>query len=422
MKPIDLNSGSITKQLLRTDLEISVVPAPIHDTSGTVYDGILCTQNTLRTIVQNHEINVELIISDLVAHTAGNGVDGYWCGIGISDDVFTDDAVVYTGFGEPTEETLAEPVSADRTFEENGVKYHTFYWNAKTARDKYNNRGYVLIIDGDVHYHFVVDFSMITMKESAPPPTPILWDQLSVGSVVNKYLFGINLTDANGNPLPEELLAHYINAAVQYFETALDITISETPVEAERHDYLLSDYMNWGYLQLFHHPVKRIDSLKLMYGGRSCLTIPPEWIQLDKLTGTVTLFPAGGDISGMLIGNAGLLYGLWGRFIHAPQLWEVNYVAGMDENDPTLPLDLLEEGISKRAAMGILNVWGDLIIGAGIASQSVSIDGISQSIGTTQSAMFGGASARINEYAKDIDDRIMPMLMKKFVGIKMITV
>ena len=28
----------------------------------------------------------------------------------------------------------------------------------------------------------------------------------------------------------------------------------------------------------------------------------------------------------------------------------------------------------------------DLIIGAGIASQSVSIDGISQSIGTTQSA------------------------------------
>ena len=422
MKPIDLTPVATTVQPLRDDLDILIVPAPLNDTSGTVYGGILYTQYTLKSTAIGHEIKVELIISDLVKHTAGNGVDGYWCGIGISDEVFTENAVVYTGFGQPREEDLADPVSAERTFEQDGVKYHTFYWNAQKARDLYQNRGYVVIIDGDVHYHFDIDFSHITMKEAIDPPTPMVWDKMSVNNVVNHYLFGINLTDANGNPLPESLLAHYINAAVEYFETALDITISETPIAAERHDYLAGDYRNWGYMKLFHCPVKRINSLVLKYGNNARLEIPQEWIQLDKLTGTVTLFPAGGDMSGMLIGSGGLFVGLVGGWSHAPQLWEVDYVAGMDDDDPTLPVSLLEEGVSKRASMGILNVWGDLIIGAGIASQSVSIDGISQSIGTTQSAMFGGASARVNEYAKDIDERIMPVLMQKFVGPKMVVV
>lgn len=64
----------------------------------------------------------------------------------------------------------------------------------------------------------------------------------------------------------------------------------------------------------------------------------------------------------------------------------------------------------------------DLIIGAGIANQSVSIDGVSQSIGTTQSAMYGGASARVNEYTNDLNDHLLPVLRQKFGGIRMIVV
>ena len=59
---------------------------------------------------------------------------------------------------------------------------------------------------------------------------------------------------------------------------------------------------------------------------------------------------------------------------------------------------------------------------AGIANQSVSIDGLSQSVGTTQSAMFGGASARIESYAKDLDERILPMLRARLGGIRMVVV
>lgn len=56
---------------------------------------------------------------------------------------------------------------------------------------------------------------------------------------------------------------------------------------------------------------------------------------------------------------------------------------------------------------------------AGIASQSVSIDGLSQSIGTTQSAMFGGASARTESYTKDLKEQILPALRMRFGGIRL---
>ena len=85
----------------------------------------------------------------------------------------------------------------------------------------------------------------------------------------------------------------------------------------------------------------------------------------------------------------------------------------MDKKD--IPYNLLEY-IYKKAAISVFEVWGDQIIGAGIASSSLSVDGLSQSIGTTQSAMYGGASARILEYRKDIDE-LVPILRKHYAKI-----
>ena len=85
-----------------------------------------------------------------------------------------------------------------------------------------------------------------------------------------------------------------------------------------------------------------------------------------------------------------------------------------------IPPDLLE-CIQKMAAMNLLNVWGDLILGAGIASSSVSLDGLSQSIGTTQSAMYGGASARVNEYKENVSN-LMAILKQYYTGIQMVVV
>ena len=131
----------------------------------------------------------------------------------------------------------------------------------------------------------------------------------------------------------------------------------------ERHDYIRNDYRNWGFIQLAHNPVKEVKRVNLMYGDQRAVEIPLDWVQLNKLTGQITLFPSAGSANSLIIGQTGLLFGFQSQWDWAPMLWEVEYTAGIDENDPAIPFALLKETIFKRASMGILNVWGDLIIG-----------------------------------------------------------
>lgn len=420
MKPLNIEFLTpSTPENPEEELNLKVIPANIHDVSGEVYGDQLYTLYTTSTTILGTEIDVDIIASDLVKHTAGNGVKGYWVGIGIHSSV-TKDAKIYVGWGKPNDTELLTESAPDGEQETDGEIYKTFYFNAGNA-SLHENLGYVVVDRNNVHYHFNIDFSQITMKESSEILDPISWNGISVQKIKDNYLFGINLTDANGNPLPDGLFVHYVNAAIDYLQNLLDIVISESEF-TERHDYIRNDYQNWGFIQLDHKPVKEIKRLTLMYGNQRSVEIPLDWIQLDKLSGQITLFPSAGSANSLIIGQTGMLFGFQSQWDYAPQLWEVEYTAGIDENDKNMPFELLKEAVSKRASCGILNVWGDLIIGAGIASQSVSIDGVSQSIGTTQSAMYGGASARVQEYTNDLNDRILPILRQKFGGIRMIVV
>lgn len=236
--------------------------------------------------------------------------------------------------------------------------------------------------------------------------------------LIQNFLFGIDLSDSKGNPFPKALIISYINSAIAYAESLFDICLSRQEVEAEPHDYERSDYTNWGYVQLWKRPILEVKALRLMYGTIPAWEVPQDWLKIDKNSGKIQMFPSSGSVTSMIIGASGAIYGLYNSWDYAPQMWEVDYVAGMDANN--LPAHL-KELIYKKAVIGILQVWGDLILGAGIASSSISIDGLSQSIGTTQSAMFGGASARCEEYRKDIE-ALIPVLRQKYGGIRMTVV
>src|SRR5699024_10884409 len=64
----------------------------------------------------------------------------------------------------------------------------------------------------------------------------------------------------------------------------------------------------------------------------------------------------------------------------------------------------LEQLVQKYASIEVYQVWGNLIIGAGIANKTLEVDGITETIGTTQSAMYGGASAQILQIDSDITE------------------
>ena len=228
-------------------------------------------------------------------------------------------------------------------------------------------------------------------------------------------MFGLDLSDSEGNPFPDGIFIHHLNSAISHIERVLNIQIVKSE-EEEIHDFHQNDYINWGYIQLFKCPAIEVLELKMTYGNGE-MRIPNEWIQLNKTTGQITIFPTSGATGSLIIGANGMLFGIQNRLSYAPQLWRIRYSAGLDK----IPADLYE-AIYKKATISILQVWGDLILGAGIANQTVSIDSLSQSIGTTQSAMYGGASARTEDYKKDLVTRLIPALKSYFTGLKMIVV
>jgi len=73
--------------------------------------------------------------------------------------------------------------------------------------------------------------------------------------------------------------------------------------------------------------------------------------------------------------------------------------------DTTIPANILHVA-GMWSSMWCLNTAGDLVAGAGIASASKSVDGLSQSVSTTSSATNAGYGSRIIQYKKDISQAI----------------
>ncbi len=82
---------------------------------------------------------------------------------------------------------------------------------------------------------------------------------------------------------------------------------------------------------------------------------------------------------------------------------------------------VLVELVGKYASFGPLNIAGDLLGGAGIASQNISLDGLSTGFSTTSSATNSGFGARLLIYRGEIKDWI-PTLMRYYKGPKLVVV
>lgn len=228
----------------------------------------------------------------------------------------------------------------------------------------------------------------------------IVIQDMRTDELLDACFIGIDLVTYDGKPFSRTMLVQSINSAVDAAEQMFDISIRTRVVEDEIHDYEGESMWNFQYTPLYHRPVQEISKMEYFIGNRKILSVPEDWIQVDKRMGEITIFPTSGSMQ-LISPDIGTVLSFFVYRNYMPMGIKVSYVAGMKKEQ--IPKNLLD-WIYKKAAISIFEVWGDQIIGAGIASSSISIDGLSQSIGTTQSAMYGGASARILEYRKDLDE------------------
>ena len=222
---------------------------------------------------------------------------------------------------------------------------------------------------------------------------------ITVKELKARYLFGVDIVDNDGNELPDSTLKDYISIATDIVEKDLDLSIVPKTVVEEK-DYFINDYEEWGFMLLNEIPVRKVISLVAKYPDSAILEYPEQWFKLRKDDGILRLLPGLGTYSGFMVSGQGqFLPELFRNKKNVPNLWEVTYESGFD--DGCIPMSI-NAAIGLIAAIFALNIAGDLVIGAGIASTSLSIDGLSQSINTTSSAENHAYSAKLKEFQKQL--------------------
>ena len=235
---------------------------------------------------------------------------------------------------------------------------------------------------------------------------------LPVEELKENYLFGVDLTDDQGVPYPRRLFEHYIRAAIGWLSKELDVPLIAADF-TETHDHYAQDYGRWGYFQLDRYPVVSVDAVTFQYPSMDAgVTMDLSWVVVcdEGRTGVIQIVPGQGNLADVLL-IPGALMPLWsGATGRVPGVWTIQYRAGFE---PTTFPDELKHLVAMAAAIGALNIAGDLVAGAGLASFSVSVPGLSQSIGTTSSATNSGYGARIIEYQKEIKEQL-PLMRRAY--------
>jgi len=208
-----------------------------------------------------------------------------------------------------------------------------------------------------------------------------------------QYLFGLDIRTADNQPLSSSVLMTHIAAAQDRVERTLDLTLEEREF-TENHDYFACDYQNWGFLNLYHRPITVVKELALYFGPSYCFTIPKEWIIVREDKATIQIFPTTGTIGTMLVtGQGNWIPLVFRRWDYAPQMWKVIYQAGYPEGAcPPSIVDI----VAKEACIGLAEGYMELVVGSGVGSQAVSVDGVSQS--TTRLLDH----PRIKQYREDV--------------------
>lgn len=263
------------------------------------------------------------------------------------------------------------------------------------------------VAPNDPHWYRFSYFNSVTGQQSYLT-RPVEAGKENAGYVITveefkqEFLFGMDISDAEGNEMPDEVFERAIAAGVDFVEKEVAITIIPKAIK-EHHDYYTDDVREWLTFHLERPPIIAVESVNLDFGfERGIYPVPKESYRFYKIPGQLQCVfrwvqQIKWEISRQLVAPAN-----GATFDGMPQAWTIDYTAGMVEVPP-----LVRQACAYAAAMPLLPQAGNLIFDTpGLATSSISVDAISQSMGSTASALYGGFSSTSEEYKKLLKDAI----------------
>lgn len=229
---------------------------------------------------------------------------------------------------------------------------------------------------------------------------------MSESELMTVYFYGVNIASQDGTKISSQTRNFYIKAAQEEIEKYFDIKLFHQ-LYTETKDYYRDDYNNGFPFVRTSFPVRKIRTMVGRLNSVEQIVYPEEWLQAKTSSDgryhrQFGVVPNGSVVNAdadVILLGVSAHYGLR-SYPQIPNYWYTQYETGWNYTD--VPSDLLNL-VGKLAAIGLFNVAGDIALGqAALASQSLSIDGLSQSISTTASATSSAYSARIIQYTKEI--------------------
>ena len=235
------------------------------------------------------------------------------------------------------------------------------------------------------------------------PPISDYEPLLTVAQFKERYLFGIDLTDKDGKPIPDAVFQQQIMSAAQYLETKININIFKREF-VENYDYRSVDYAEFNFIQLKQRPLNEFKLLRAKFPNNiELVRYPEEWYVTEKESAQLQLSPVQGTFSGLIVQQGGSTLPLiYGTQSYWPHLFEATYTAGFDHDK--IPV-LINDMIGMRAAIRAFDILGDILFGP-ISNESVGLDGANTSQSRALAPGVSAFAARIKSYKEDLKEYI----------------
>lgn len=235
---------------------------------------------------------------------------------------------------------------------------------------------------------------------------------MSPSELLELYLYGVPLDVKDGRNISSESLKLYISAAQQEIEKYLTIKLQKQII-AESKDFFLTDFKNWSQVRATY-PVNKCHKMDGYINDVQQIEYPVEWLSTHITNNgiyrrSIHLIPSGSSAQSNAIVYSGITphLGFYGNQM-IPNYWRLKYCTGFD----IIPAELLNF-IGKLASINVFRILGDVVLNAGVSSQSIGIDGLSQSVSAS-----GAFKNRIDGYLQDLKDGLQRVrIMYKSIEI-----
>ena len=235
------------------------------------------------------------------------------------------------------------------------------------------------------------------------------------------FLWGTDFKATNGSMFSDEQIQWFIDAAVHEMERQLNITIvkrriksalsvesqhlvkgTDYDVEETPYDFSYRKIQRYGMIQTKQRPILNVTRCTLINKTESNVDLLPTVVP-DKKNGVLKFLKRPYKPSDTWDGISTSISRYGSETFNNHLFYAVDYDAGYETSDD-VPSDL-RQMVGKMAAISLLNVIGDGLM-SGFSSSSLSMDGVSESFSSTQSATSAYFGARIAVYQKEVQEYV----------------